>query len=220
MGTVFIEPPVLSQIYADAQQRFACVDDLAHGWEHVNRVYKLALHIAQQEGAESFIVGIAALLHDLGRTVEPSTQAHHADLSVTLADEILKTYEIPEPQQQAILHAILAHSFSRGVEPETLEARVLRDADRLDGLGAIGIMRWAITGAVRRLPQTQPYDPNDPFTERHMPNDRLYMLDHFYSKLLKLSETMMTETGRSLAQRRTAFMSIYLHEFRRELKLD
>jgi len=219
MGTVFIEPQVLSQIYADAQQRFACVDDLAHGWEHVNRVYKLALHIAQQEGADSFIVGIAALLHDLGRTVDSDTQTHHADLSVTLADEVLKTYEIPEPKQQAILHAILAHSFSRGVAPETLEARVLRDADRLDGLGAIGIMRWAITGAVWRLPQTQPYDPDDPFTERHMPNDRLYMLDHFYSKLLKLSETMMTETGHSLAQRRTAFMSTYLYEFRRELEL-
>ena len=219
MGTVFTEPQVLAQVYADTQQRFSCIDDLAHGWGHVNRVYKLALHIAQQEGADNFIIGMAALLHDLGRTVEANSQAHHADLSVTLADEILKTYQIPEDKQQAILHAILAHSFSRGIEPQTLEARVLRDADRLDGLGAIGIMRWAITGAVRRLPETQPYDPNDPFTEKHMPNDRLYMLDHFYSKLLKLGETMTTETGRSLAQRRTAFMSIYLHEFRRELEL-
>ncbi len=115
------------------------------------------------------------------------------------------------------MHAIVAHSFSKGIEPRTLEARVVRDADRLDGLGAIGVLRWAITGALRRTPTTRSYHPEDPFAERHTLDDSRYMLDHFYSKLLKLVDTMSTESGRRLARERTDFMRVYLDEFRREL---
>lgn len=214
-----MESDILEQVYAEVQQRFTGIDDLAHGWEHVSRVYKIALHLAECEGANSFLVGMAALLHDLGRTALHNESAHHADLSVQLATALMKQYEVSAEQQQAILHAIIAHSFSRGVEPLTLEARVVRDADRLDGLGAIGIMRWAITGAVRRTAETRSYHPEDPFDEHHEPDDRQYMLDHFYAKLLKLGETMTTETGRSLAQERTEFMRTYLSEFKKELEL-
>jgi uncharacterized protein len=78
-------------------------------------------------------------------------------------------------------------------------------------------MRWAITGAVLRGPETQCYHPGDPFAEQHTPDDRRYMLDHFFSKLLKLGDGMTTATGRELAEQRTAFMRAYLNEFRREL---
>ena len=94
----------------------------------------------------------------------------------------------------------------------------MRDADRLDGLGAIGILRWAITGTIRRTPQTRSYHPDDPFAEQRQPDDRLFMLDHFFTKLLKLADSMSTETGRKMAQQRTAFMHAYLEEFRKELK--
>ncbi len=213
---------LLSNIYAEVQQRFAGFDDPAHGWEHVSRVYTLALHIAGQEGADRFIVGMAALMHDLGRTAQhgdntKQPKQHHADLSVTLAAELLNAYQVPPDTQQAILHAIIAHSYSKGIEPRTLEARVVRDADGLDSLGAIGILRWAITGTIRRTPQTSTYHPDDPFAEQHVPDERSYMLDHFYSKLLKLADTMATETGHAMAQRRTAFMRDYLDEFRKEL---
>jgi len=217
METLQFETEVLFQSYAEVERRFAGVDDLAHGWEHVNRVYTLALHLAEQEGANRFVVGMAALMHDLGRTVQDDTGKHHADLSVALASELLATYQVPVNVQDAILHAIIAHSFSRGVEPCTQEARVVRDADRLDGLGAIGILRWAITGTLRRSPQTKTYHPDDPFAERHVPDDHEYMLDHFFTKLLKLADTMATGTGRILAQQRTAFMYSYLDELRREL---
>ncbi len=214
---VFEEPQVISRVYEEVQQRFTGIDDLAHGWEHVSRVYTLALHIAEQERADRFIVGMAALLHDLGRTALHNETEHHADLSVALATTLMQSYGVPDKQQQAILHAIIAHSFSRGVKPLTLEAQSVRDADRLDGIGAIGILRWAVTGAVQRTRETRSYHPVDPFAQQHTPDDQHYMLDHFYSKLLKLGDTMTTETGRRLAQRRTAFMRSYLDEFRCEL---
>lgn len=212
-----IASQVLSDVYTEVQQRFEGFDDPAHGWEHIRRVYKLALHIAQQENADLFIVSMAALMHDLGRLSDDKTK-HHADLSVLSAIEMLSAYDVMPDTQEAILHAIAAHSFSLGIEPRTLEAKVLRDADRLDSLGAIGILRWAITGAIQRTPQTQSYHPDDPFAAWHTPDDRRYMLDHFFTKLLKLSNTMSTQTGRALAQQRTAFMHAYLNEFRRELE--
>ncbi|HEU5228535.1 MAG TPA: HD domain-containing protein [Ktedonobacteraceae bacterium] len=219
METVTTEAQILSLVHAEVRQRFMQIDDLAHGWEHVSRVYTLAQYIAEREGANGFIAAMAALMHDLGRTASQEGSVHHADLSITLATAILKRYQLRADQQKEILHAILAHSFSRGVKPETLEACVVRDADRLDALGAIGIMRWAITGTVRHTPETLTYHPDDPFAEQHALDDSRYMLDHFYAKLLKLGETMMTETGRALAHRRTAFMRIYLSEFAGELKI-
>ncbi len=210
------ESQVLSKAYEEIQQRYVGFDDPAHGWDHIQRVYKLALYIAELESADFFIVGMAALMHDIGHLSTGKTQ-HHADLSMSMAGELLTAYDVPTDTQEAILHAIAAHSFSLDIEPRTLEAKVVRDADRLDSLGAIGILRWAITGAVRRTGDTQTYHPDDPFAERHILDDRRYMLDHFFTKLLKLSSMMSTQTGRALAEQRTAFMHIYLDEFRREL---
>ncbi len=219
MPTTIDETQVLADIYAEVQQRFLGFDDPAHGWEHIERVYRLALTLAQREGADAFVVGMAALLHDLGRLSHDESR-HHADLSATSAAEVLARYQLPQQRMDAILHAIAAHSFSRGIEPATLEAGIVRDADRLDSLGALGILRWAITGAIRRTPQTRTYDPQDPFAETHAPDDRRYMLDHFYSKLLRLGDSMFTATGRRLAERRTAFMRAYLDEFRHELDIE
>lgn len=218
MNNVVAEEQILAQVYAEVQTRFSSTDDLAHGWEHVDRVCQLAQYIATQEGADSFIVGMAALMHDLGRTSQQHN-GHHADLSVEMARKLLQRYEVSSEKQEAILHAIVAHSFSRGVEPQTLEARVVRDADRLDGLGAIGVMRWALTGAVRRTKETLSYHPEDPFGARHDLNDQIYMLDHFYLKLLKLSKTMATETGHLEAQRRTKFMHHYLDQLKHEIEI-
>jgi len=211
------ESQVLSKVYEDIQQRYVGFDDPAHGWEHIQRVYRLALYIAERESADSFIVGMAALLHDIGHLSTAKTQ-HHADLSRSMASELLTAYNVPADTQEAILHAIAAHSFSLGIEPRTLEAKVVRDADRLDSLGAIGILRWAVTGAVRRTSDTQSYHLDDPFAEWHTLDDRRYMLDHFFTKLLKLNKTMSTQAGSALAKQRTAFMHFYLDEFRRELE--
>jgi uncharacterized protein len=213
-----VESQVLSKVYKELEQRYRGFDDPAHGWEHIERVYRLALYIAEQEKANAFIAGMAALMHDTGHLSTEKT-LHHADLSMSMAGELLLAYDVSAGTREAILHAIAAHSFSLGIEPRTLEAKVVRDADRLDSLGAIGILRWAITGAIRRTEETQTYHPDDPFAEWHALDDRRYMLDHFFTKLLKLDDTMATRTGRVLAQQRMAFMRAYLDEFRRELEL-
>src|SRR5260370_35611549 len=106
---------------------------------------------SDEEHGATFIVDISALLHGLGHLSRHHTK-HHAELSVSSAAGLLSAYPIAPGTQQAILHAIAAHSFSLGIEPGTPEAKVVRDADRLDSLGAIGILRWAITGTVRRTP--------------------------------------------------------------------
>jgi len=212
-----MESQILLDTYAEVQRRFAHFNDPAHGWEHVERVYKLALHIAEQEGADPFIVGMAALMHDLGRISNSDSIKHHADLSEIAAAEILAIHQVALETQEAILHAIAAHSFSRNIEARTLEARVVRDADRLDSLGAIGMLRWAITATIRCTPQTRTYHPSDPFAEQHEPDDSRYMLDHFFTKLLKIGDSMTTETGHGIARRRTNFMLAYLDELRSEL---
>jgi len=211
-----VESQVLSKAYEEMQQRYVGFDDLAHDWEHIERVYRLAVYIAEQENADIFIVGMAALMHDIGH-LSTDTSLHHADLSMSMASELLLTYDVSAATREAILHAIEAHSFSLGIEPRTLEAQVVRDADRLDALGAIGILRWAITGVVRRTGETQFYHPDDPFAEWHALDDRRYMLDHFFTKLLKLEGTIVTQSGRALARERTAVMRVYLDEFKKEL---
>ena len=126
-----VESQVLSKVYEEMQQRYVGFDDPAHGWEHIERVYRLALYIAEQENADTFIVGMAALMHDIGH-LSTDKSLHHADLSMSMAGELLLAYDISADTREAILHAIAAHSFSLGIEPRTLEAKVVRDADRLD----------------------------------------------------------------------------------------
>jgi uncharacterized protein len=216
MEAVFNPTYALAHVQTEVQSRFQHSNDLAHGWDHVNRVYKLALYIAERESADRFIVALAALMHDLGHTVKHTHNEHHAEVSARIASEIMQKHHIPLDLRDAVKHAILTHSFSRGMEPETREARVVHDADHLDALGAIGIMRWAITGTQYRTPRT--YDFDDPFAEQHSLDDRHYMLDHFSKKLLKLTNMMTTPTGQALARQRTAFMRTYLYEFRREIE--
>jgi uncharacterized protein len=166
------------------------LSDLAHGWERVYRVYHLALHSAEQEHADGLIVGMAALLQDLGRTTRGPMRSH-AERSAKLAQKLLVEYDLPHDT----CHAILSHSYRHGIEPATLEARVLYDADRLDSLGASGVMRWAMTAKHGRLTQTRTYYPDDPFALWCVPDGQHYLLDRFLTKLLQLQEAMTTAKG-------------------------
>src|SRR6516225_419934 len=106
------ESRILADVFTKVQERFVDFTDLAHGWEHVYRVYHLSLRIANDEQANSFIVGMAAVLHDVGRTISEPKQPH-AERSAILAVELLAPYDLPDATQQAILHAILAHNYRR-----------------------------------------------------------------------------------------------------------
>jgi uncharacterized protein len=210
------ESRILAEVFAEIQARFVDFTDLAHGWEHVYRVYHLSLRIAEQEHADSFIVGMAALLHDIGRTTQEPRRPH-AERSAIIATELLAQYDLPHETQQAILHAILAHNYRRGITPATLEARVLYDADRLDSMGASGLMRWAMTLKNKKWSEWKSYHPDDPFAVQRAPDDQHYLLDRFFTKLLALPEAMTTETGRAIAQSRLAFLYLFLQELQLEL---
>ncbi len=207
---------MLAEVERLVQDHYCDFTDLAHGFEHVQRVYHLSMHLAEQEQADGFIVGMAALLHDLGRTTRGPTRSH-TERSAKLAKQLLASYDLPSETLQAILHAILAHSYHHSIEPETLEAQVLYDADRLDSLGASGVMRWAMTMKHGRWPQTRTYHPDDPFALWRDPDAQHYQLDRFFTKLLKLQEAMTTNIGRAMAARRIAFLHLYLHELQHEL---
>ncbi len=207
---------LLSRVANEVEARFVDFTDLAHGFEHVQRVYHLAMYLAEQEDADGLIVGLAALLHDLGRTTRGPARSH-AQRSAKLAKKLLAAYDLPPQTLHAIRHAILAHSYRHGIEPATLEARVLYDADRLDSLGASGVMRWAMTNH-GRWPEIRTYHPDDPFALWREPDGQRYLLDRYFTKLLQLPEAMTTATGRIMAERRVAFLRVYLQELQQELE--
>jgi uncharacterized protein len=135
-------------------------------------------------------------------------------LAATVAGDFLQGEGFPPAYIPAICHAIEAHSFSAGIPAETLEAKVVQDADRLDAIGAIGIARCLLLGGVMKKPL---YDLEQPFPATRPADDTKNVLDHFYLKLLKIESMMQTPAGRSEARRRTAVMEVYLGELGREL---
>jgi uncharacterized protein len=147
----------------------------------------------------------------------PKDAPDRADASRRAAEAaraFLKSEGYPEQWIPDIEHAIAAHSYSGDVAPETTEAKVVQDADRLDALGAIGIARCFTVGGA--LDQSL-YDPDDPFCDDRAPDDDTYTLDHFYAKLLRLPDTMQTEAGRAEAEQRAAFLQTYLDRLRDEI---
>src|SRR5215472_15053519 len=106
MEAVFSPTYALADVQTEVQSRFRHSDDLAHGWDHINRVYRLAIYIAERESADRFIVALAALMHDLGHTVKHSHDEHHAEISARIASEIMQKNHIPLDVQDAVRHAI------------------------------------------------------------------------------------------------------------------
>ena len=177
---------------------------------HIQRVVTTAKQLAAAEQAIREIVIPAAWLHDC--VIVPKNAPDRA-LASTLAAQAARAFlaecDYPAAYLAPIEHAIAAHSFSAGIAPRTLEARVLQDADRLDALGAIGIARcFAVGGALGR----PLYDPHEPLPATRPPDDSANSVDHFFVKLLRLEATMHTAAGRDEARRRTAFMQAFLQQ--------
>ncbi|HZA61530.1 MAG TPA: HD domain-containing protein [Nitrososphaeraceae archaeon] len=190
--------------------------DPAHDFYHIMRVYKNAKMIGQYEGTNMEILLPAVLLHDL--VVYPKGSAKSSkssDESADLAENILQSYGYPQDQINQICYCIRAHSYSKRLVPESLEGRILQDADRLDALGAIGIARtFSVGGSENRTF----YNANDPFcrSDRDL-DDMQWTLDHFQTKLLKLEDSMHTETAKKIAQERTRFMLLFIRQLQKEI---
>lgn len=188
--------------------------DPAHDLAHIQRVVRNARLLTQVEGADWTVVMPAAWLHDCVFVAKDSPQRREASrLSADRAVALLQDWGYPDLDEEAVHHAITAHSFSAEVETQTLEAQVLQDADRIDALGAVGLSRCLMLGGHMG---SELMSPKDPFCEERTPDDSRFSIDHFYRKLLRLEETMKTKAGRALAGERTDVLREFLAQLRRE----
>jgi len=190
--------------------------DGSHDRSHLLRVWRNAEAIARHEpSCDRTVLVSAVLLHDCVPVEKNSPERPLASrLSAARARTILTGLGLDTDQVDAAGHAIEAHSFSAGIAPRTLEARILQDADRLDAIGAIGIARcFYIAGRMG----SGLYDPDDPAAQRRPLNDMAFALDHFEAKLLRLADNFQTQSGQALAHGRTLTMANFLSTFANEI---
>lgn len=203
----------LESLCAEYVARLA--SDAAHDQQHVRRVVGNARHLAELEGADLDVVVPAAWLHDCVTVPKHSDARSRASrMAAERATMLLVAFGYQPELVPRVAHAIEAHSFTAGIPPRTIEAKVVQDADRLDALGAVGIARCLRLSGASGAPL---YADDDPFCLSRAADDRVSAVDHFYTKLLGLSATMQTAGGRREAEARTAFMQAYLAQLAREI---
>jgi Predicted HD superfamily hydrolase len=169
----------------------------------------------KKEKADEKLVLSAALLHDIVSYPKSSKRSKFSSIdSAKKSKIILKKYGFSEKEITIVSDAIKDHSFSQNKVPETLEGKILQDADRLDALGAIGIARvFATSGSLNR----PFYNIDDPFCTKRNPDDDLWAIDHFFNKLLKLESLMNTRSGKIEAKKRTNVLQEFLKQLKDEI---
>jgi uncharacterized protein len=187
----------------------------AHDVLHVRRVATTAWTIARDEGADARVAAAAALLHELFNYPKNHPEsARSGEVCAEHAAEVLRAEGCDAGFVDAASYAIRVHPFSLGVVPTTLEAKVLQDADRLDAIGAVGVARCFATCGELRSPL---YAERDPLCRAREPDDRRSGVDHFFKKLLRVPGRLNTGAGRRMAEKRVAFLRLYLEELASEI---
>lgn len=175
-------------------------DDI-HGFSHVERVFNLCLELGKKLSANLLVLKIAALLHDIGRTYKnrASSNKNHAELSAEIAVEFLRRndFKLSQNDMENILHSIRSHSFSNNVVPQTLEATILSDADKLDGLGAIGLYR-TIGFTIK----------NQGGVEQ--------VIRHLENKIMKLKDQLYLDVSKQIAVERHQIVLDFYNELKEE----
>lgn len=192
-------------------------DDPSHDLNHAFRVLSTAEKITMEEKADLDIIIPGALFHDIiNYPKNDPRRMQSADESAETTKNILESIkEYPKEKIDKVVIAIKSCSFSKGIIPDLLEAKILQDADGLEATGVISVMRtFASTGSMKRTF----YNIEDPFAKNRQPDDMKYALDLFFTRLLKVKEKMYTESAKKIAERRTAFLEKFLQEFELELK--
>jgi uncharacterized protein len=193
--------------------------DGAHDGNHLERVWRNAQALlADYPEADVLVVLAACYLHDLVNLPKNDpARASASRRSAMLAREHLSALGFPAAfppnKLDAVAHAIEAHSFSAGVQALTLEAKIVQDADRLDGLGAVGLARmFYIAGKMGSALA----HGGDPLALERPLNDQAYSLDHIPAKLARLPGMMQTEAGRRLGEQRLALLTAFRAAFAAE----
>jgi uncharacterized protein len=165
-----------------------------HDFEHAKRVCSISIRLAREENADEDVVKAAALLHDVGYSLD---EKEHEGKSIEVAKSLLEMTDFPKSKRESVLECIKQHRFTKGGRALSLEAKVLQDADRLDAIGAVGIARCFLwSGEHRRVLKEA--------------------VKHFNEKLLKLKDTMNTQSGRKMAEERHRFMLEFLEKLESE----
>lgn len=175
-------------------------DDI-HGFSHIERVFNLCLELGKKLSANLLVLKIAALLHDIGRTYKniANYNKNHAETSYEMAIEFLKSnnFKISQNDMENILHSIRSHSFSNNVVPQTLEATILSDADKLDALGAIGLYR-TIGYTIK----------NQGGVEQ--------VIGHLENKIMKLKDQLYLDMSKQIAVERHQIVLDFYNELKEE----
>lgn len=195
-------------------------DDPSHDFDHVLRVLHMAIKITKKEKADIDIVVAAALFHDTVVYRKDLPESHNeTDESAEVVGQIFREIRgFPVEKIPAIQTCIRECSFSKGIMPETIEGKVVQDADRLESAGAISIMRTYSSGGHMGRPL---YSTEDPLRQNGLPytlSPLQSSTDLFFKRLLLVGDTMRTETGKKMAVRRAKFLRTFLNELEKELK--
>ncbi len=192
-----------------------------HDWQHAQRVRKMALHIARKENADTFIVELASLLHDVA---DAKFNDGDEDEAPHKAREFLSDLTVEERITVQIENIIRNISFKSQKNPQkktTIEFRIVQDADRLDAMGAVGIARAFNYGGYKNRPICDPdIKPNLNMSKKEYKKSTAPTINHFYEKLLLLKNLMNTDTAKKIAEQRHQFMEKYLEEFFKEINSE
>ena len=196
--------------------------ELAHDRFHLERVYQWMLRLADEAGADRDLAGATALVHDLAFVPKDSPdRALGGERSAAAAPAVLGVAGYTPDEIAAISEAVRTSSWSRGLAPTNALGVALQDADRLDAIGAIGLMRNLACAQFMSRPERPGrfYHPDDPFAvSGRALDDRTHALDHCFAKLLKLADGMRLPAARVEAARRHAAMLAFLAELKSELR--
>lgn len=188
-----------------------------HDWWHIYRVWQSAKNIASNEKADTYIVELGALLHDIADYKFNNGNEQAGGIASKIW---LRSLGVEDSAIEKVVHIVDNVSFKGGTEKnkmKTLEGKIVQDADRLDGIGAIGIARCFAYGGHKGHEIYNPeIKPQLNMTKEEYKNHTGTQINHFYEKLLLLKELMNTKTGKEIAQKRHEFMESFLDEFYKE----
>lgn len=192
----------------------------SHDLEHTKRVLNLCLHIGKKESANLNILKIAAILHDIGRFEEDKSKGKicHAEKGAFLSRKILEKYNFDKNNIDKIVHCVETHRFRDNKIPETKEAKILFDADKLDSIGATGIGKAFLfsgeIGAKLHNDKNTDISKTKPYTEE----DTAYR--EYVVKLSKIKDRLFTKEGKRIAKERHGFMEEFFDRLDREVNGD
>lgn len=191
-----------------------------HDWFHIERVFNTSKSILKQESANSLVVQLAALLHDIA---DPKFHNGNENIGPSKAREFLESQSVDKEIIEHVVNIIKHMSFKNSLDNNrasftSKELQIVQDADRLDAIGAIGIARAFNYGGFKNRELYNPeIPPNLQMSKEEYKNSNAPTINHFYEKLLLLKDTMNTTTGKKIAQERHRFMECFLEQFYREV---